>query len=99
MSGGWLTIVFLFLFCWACYRRQRRIEWRRAKRWYDNEVATVTTVQLSQADRERLAALEKRLDDVLKLQNDDILKASLLAPEEAKIEYLNSQYGEKEEHE
>jgi hypothetical protein len=96
MSGGWLTIVFLLLFCWACYRRQRRIERRRVKLWYDNEVATV---QLSQADLERLAVLEKRIDEVLKQQDEDILKASLLAPEDAKIEYLNSQYGEKEEHE
>jgi hypothetical protein len=97
MSGGWLTIVLLFLFCWACFRKQRRIERRRVKRWYDNN--EVATVQLSQADRERLAVLEKRLDDVLKQQDEDILKASLLAPEDAKIEYLNSQYGEKEEHE
>jgi hypothetical protein len=101
MSGGWLTIVLLFLFCWACFRKQRRIERRRPmpQEWRDNELIRNATVQLAQADRERLAALEKRLDEVLKQQNEDILNASLLAPEEAKIEYLNSQYGEKEEHE
>jgi len=81
----WLTIVLLLLFCWLVYRRQRRIERRRAKQWQQED----DWLKLSQPDREALARIEKRLDELLRQQEEDWVKLSAAAAMDKKTDAPN----------